>query len=779
MATSLSEPLPPGGVQGPPTAGPGEPAQPAGRGRRLLFGPPGQPRWARPALLALLLGTALLYLWNLSISGNANSFYAASVWAGSRSWKALFFASLDPSNAITVDKPPAALWAMALSARIFGFHSWSMLLPQALEGIASVALLYAAVRRWFGHAAGLIAGVVLALTPVAAMMFRFNNPDAMLVLLMVLGCYCTVRAVESAKMRWLVWAGVAIGFAFLAKMLQGYIIIPALGLAYLVAAPTTIGRRLLHLLASMAAVIVSTGWFVLAVALWPASSRPFIGGSTNNSEWELALGYNGLGRIFGSEGGGGGGAGGFGGTPGAFRMFHTDFGGEISWLLPTALIAIVALVLLSLRAPRTDKLRAAVLIWGGWLLVNDVVFSYMSGIIHEYYTIALAPPIGALVGIGAVAVWRERRHLLARATLALMSGAAAVWGYVLLGRDASWQPWLRWFVLVVGLLAALGLLVGAQLNRAVAATVAVAAVVSSLSGMTAWTLATVSQAHTGSIPTAGPAGAGGMGGAPGGGFPGGNRTDAAQGGQDGMSGLPGQSGSGQTGAPGQTSQSGQPGQNGQSGQSAQAGGQSGFGGGRGGGMDGGSINSALIALLKNTTTRWAAAVTGDQTAAALELSSYKAVMAMGGWSGSDNSPTLAQFKEYVAKGEIHYLIASSGGPGGGGQAGGTSSQSGTTSGSASGSTGTSGAPGASGSGGFPDGARGETPSGMGGAGFPGGGDGERPSDAPGGSSSLGNLFGGSQGGQNQISEITSWVKAHYKAITVGGETVYDLTQPTN
>jgi 4-amino-4-deoxy-L-arabinose transferase-like glycosyltransferase len=190
---------------------------------RLLRGSPDDPAWVRPALLVLLAATTALYLWNLSASGDANSFYAAAVQAGTRSWKALFFGSLDSSNFITVDKPPAALWVMGLSGRIFGFSSWSMLAPQALEGVAAVGLLYGAVRRWSGPAAGLLAGATLALTPAAALMFRFNNPDALLTLLLVAGAYCVVRALERADTRWLCLAGTAIGFAFLTKMLQGFL----------------------------------------------------------------------------------------------------------------------------------------------------------------------------------------------------------------------------------------------------------------------------------------------------------------------------------------------------------------------------------------------------------------------------------------------------------------------------------------------------------------------------------------------------------------------------
>src|SRR5271154_963478 len=233
-----------------------------------------EPGWVRPALIALLLGTAIAYMWDLSASGYANSFYAAAVQAGTKSWKAMFFGSIDSSNFITVDKPPASLWVMAMSGRIFGFSSWSMLVPQALEGVAAVALLHAAVKRWFGPLAGLAAGAMLAITPVAALMFRFNNPDALLVLMLVASAYCLTRALERAGTRWIVAAGAMIGFAFLAKMMQAFLVLPAFGAVYLVAAPTGLRRRVVQTLAGGLAVVVSAGWWVAIVALWPVGSRP-------------------------------------------------------------------------------------------------------------------------------------------------------------------------------------------------------------------------------------------------------------------------------------------------------------------------------------------------------------------------------------------------------------------------------------------------------------------------------------------------------------------------
>jgi len=292
---------------------------------------------------------------------------------GYRELEAWLFGSLDSANSITVDKPPASLWIMVLSCRIFGFSSFSMLFPQALMGVGTEALLYGAVRRTSGPATGPVAGALVALTPVAALMLRFNNPDAMLVLLMTAGGYFVVQSLEkpaegqkSHALRWLLLAGTAIGFAFLAKMLQGLLVLPAFGLVYLVAGDKRLVTRLWHLLAAAGAVVVSAGWFVVLVALWPAGSRPYIGGSTDNSLWQLAIGYNGLGRLFGASGNGGtdlggGGMGGtsFGGASGLTRMFGTAFGSQISWLLPAALAALVAGLWFSRRAPRTNKSEPA------------------------------------------------------------------------------------------------------------------------------------------------------------------------------------------------------------------------------------------------------------------------------------------------------------------------------------------------------------------------------------------------------------------------------------
>ncbi|HEX7307611.1 glycosyltransferase family 39 protein [Lentzea sp.] len=467
----------------------------------------------RIAFLGLLAATAVLYLWNLTATGWGNDFYAAATQAASQSWKALLFGSLDPGNTITVDKPPAFLWVSGLFAKAFGFSSWTVLAPQALEGVAAVGLLYATVKRTSGPLAALFAGAAFALTPVATLMFRFNLPDALLVLLMVAAAYCTVRALEKASPAWLALAGVAVGFAFLTKMLQGFLVLPALALAYLVAAPTSVPKRLLHLLGAGAAVVVSAGWFIALVELWPADSRPYIGGSTNDSLWELAIGYNGLGRIFGGSGGGPGGGGmggngniGFGGETGVGRLFGASMGQEISWLLPAALIGLGAGLWFLRQAPRTNRTRAALVVWGGWVLVTGAVFSFMSGITHPYYTVALAPAIAALAGITGRELWRGRAHFPVRVALTAMVAATGVWGFILLDRTPDWTPWLRWVLLAVTAVAVGALLFGSGRRWLVGVLVAAA-----LLGTSGYALATAAVPHSGSIPLSGPRAQQGMG----------------------------------------------------------------------------------------------------------------------------------------------------------------------------------------------------------------------------------------------------------------------------
>ncbi|MDT7744195.1 MAG: hypothetical protein QOE59_3273 [Actinomycetota bacterium] len=648
----------------PPPRSPGPRPAPAASGRtgarhalpprplpRLWRGAQLAPRWERPALIALLLGTALLYLWDLGATGTGNSFYAAAIQAGTQSWEALLFGSLDSSNFITVDKPPASLWVMGLSGRIFGFNAWSMLAPQALMGVGSVALLRAAVRRWAGPGAGLIAGTALALTPVAVLMFRFDNPDALLVLCMTAAAYAAVRAVDAARgragVRWILLTGALLGLGFLTKMLQAWLVLPAIVLVAVLATAVSWRRRLLLLTSGLVAMIVSVGWYVLLVDLWPASSRPYIGGSTDNSFLDLVLGYNGLGRIFGGSGnaGGGGGPGGgsgntgFGGSTGITRMFNESFGGQTSWLLPAALIVLVAGLWLTRRAPRDDRTRAALLLWGGWLVVHALVFSFMSGTLHAYYAVAMAPGLAGTLAVGGVVVWRRREELVPRLTLAAALAATTVWSIVLLRRTPEFLPWLRWVIAVAGAVAVLLVLVGLVTRRAwvrrALPVLLLSALLAGAGGSVAYAADTAATAHSGSIVSAGPAtgndiGMGGPRGSGGGTPPSGERPGGGQGGPQGQGGQ----------------------------------------GGQGGGPGGMTTTSAeLTSMLRSAGTTWSAALVGSQSAASTELSSGTAVMAIGGWSGSDAAPTLAQFQAMVAAGDVHYFISSGDGGSMGGQGG--------------------------------------------------------------------------------------------------------------
>ena len=595
----------------------------------------------------LLALTAIAYLWGLSKNGYANEYYAAAVQAGSTSWKAWFFGSFDSSSFITVDKTPASLWVMGLSGRIFGFNTWSMLVPEALMGVASVGFVYVSVRRWFSANAGLLAGAILAMTPVAVLMFRFNNPDALLILLLCAGAWAVTRAIDSTKhaARWMMLAGALVGFGFLTKMLQAFLILPAFGIAYLVAGKPALGKRLVHLVLATVSLIVSAGWWVAIVELLPASARPYIGGSSTNSILELTLGYNGLGRLNGNETGSvGGGAGnpGWGGAAGVQRLFGGEFASQIAWLLPAALIATVVLVVAAGKAPRTDRKRAFALLWGGWLVVTGLVFSYMQGIIHSYYMIALAPAIGALIGAAMAVLWRRRAEWLPRTTLAGGIVLTAGWSFALLNQTPSWQPWLRWVVLAAGVVAAglLMLLPELKLRRTAARRAGLFAAtllaVSALAGPTAYSVETISAAHAGALPSAGPSGSGGMMGGGRGGFGGGRM------------GTP----------PGGTAQ--QPGTG--TGTTQQQGGTGGVGGFLGGGGIS-SVSSELVTLLQQGAKgyTWAAASVTANGAAPLQIASGEPIMAIGGFNGTDPAPSLAEFKELVAQGKIHYFIGSGGG----------------------------------------------------------------------------------------------------------------------
>lgn len=347
-------------------------------GRRRWWQQEGRPAWSVPARVSIFGLAALLYTWDLSRVGMGNTFYAAAVKSGTESWKALFFGSLDPGSFITVDKPPVALWVMDLSGRLFGFSTWSMLLPEALAGVATVMVLYNLVRRWFGEPAAALSAMALTLTPVAVVIFRVNDPDALLTLLLVLAAWAWWQAMETAATHWLVLSGFLVGLAFLTKSLDAFVVVPALGLAYLWCGPPHLGRRIGQLGWAALALVVSSAWWVAIVELWPENGRPYIGGSTDNSELNLIFGYNGFSRISGSGGiaatGASGGPSAFGGGQGLLRMFNSELGGQISWLLPLAILGLIGGLCLTRGRERTDRERSGFVLWGATLLMYVAVY---------------------------------------------------------------------------------------------------------------------------------------------------------------------------------------------------------------------------------------------------------------------------------------------------------------------------------------------------------------------------------------------------------------------
>ena len=565
-------------------------------------------KWTLPVLLVL---TGVLYLFGALHNGMANSYYAAAIQAASQDWTAWLFGSLDAANYVSVDKPPLATMLMGLSARLFGFSSFSMLLPSVLAGVGSVWLVYGAVKRQFGFTSAVIAGATLMLTPVAALMFGFNNPDAILTLMLSASGYAFLRSLEGKRpLLWLGLAGLFTGLAFNTKMLQGLMVLPAMVVVYLVFAKPPIVKRFLHVIFAGVITTMSTLWWSVLVWLTPAGSRPWVGSTNDNNIWSLIFGYNGLGRLLGGRGGGvgpGGGHGpggtGFGGQTGIFRIFNNDFGPNIAWLLVLALAGGGLMLWILRKTPRTNRGRAAVIFWMLWLLIHIVIFSMTSGVIHPYYVVVMAPAAAALVGISLPFLWGAytRRKPYAW-LLPLLVGVTVAIAVIILGY-AGTMTWLMWIVGLLGLTGMIGLLVNLYAPwRWLQNLAIIAAIAACTLALTVYTLATVNVTHTGSVPTAGP------------------NSTAMQGSNN---------------------------------ESSQA-------------------DSQLVKYLVEHQhgATWLVAVASANESAAIQLTSGQPVMAVGGFNGSDTPLTLDQFKQLVKAGKVKYYAIGSHGRGGGGPGGG-------------------------------------------------------------------------------------------------------------
>jgi 4-amino-4-deoxy-L-arabinose transferase-like glycosyltransferase len=618
---------------------------------------PGSPgRWRPFALVAICAVAAVLYAWRIGTEGWGNPYYSAAVKSMSANLTNFVFGSFDPLGVVTVDKPPMAFWPMVLSAAVFGYHGWSLLLPQVLEGVAAVFLLHRTVRLWAGEHVALLAALVFALTPVTVAINRDTNPDTLMVLLLVAAAYAFTRSVpgsgpgsgprpgqrplEPARAtRWLLLAAVFLGLGFVTKMLQAWIVVPAFAVAYLVGSPASMRRRVRDMLGAGVVLLASALWWVVLVSAWPGP-KPYIGGSTDGSVLNLVIGYNGLGRIFGRNvgrelvggsggasggpwSGGRGGHGGFGGSSGITRLFGEQVGGQISWLLPLCLLVLVAVAIAGVRQMRSGlspepARRAGWFLWGGWLLLVGLVLSYAQGGFHSYYTTEMAPALAAVTAAGVAAMGRHYRQpggyrwvlLPAAVTLTVL------WAWVLVSRDTSWHGWLRYAVVGVGALAVVLLVAGRLFSTGLSRVSRVAGVLSVVALLLApgvWSSATAFASSGGALAQAGPQG-------------------RARGG------LPARSQ--------------------------------------------GAMRGDLTVTQRNTLaytqansggTRITLAVAGGANAAeAYLIHSDATVISMGGFSGQDPAPTVATLAQWVQQGQLRFVLLGGHGPGGPGPGDGAS-----------------------------------------------------------------------------------------------------------
>ena len=441
------------------------------RGRLAVWrSPVDQPAWARPAVLCLAALAGLLYGWRMGSS--IEIFYAAAVHSMSMSWHNFVFAAFDPAGTISIDKLPGALWVQALSVRLLGVHTWSVALPQVLEGALTVLVLYRAVRRLAGPVAGIGAATVLALAPATVTLDRGNIADTLLILLLVLAADSTVTALTARHRHGLLLAAVWVGLAFQAKMIEAWLVVPALALTYLLASSTSVRSKVLHL-ASAAAVVaaVSLSWMVL-ISLVPTSQRPYVDGSQHDSVFEQVFDYNGFGRVGQPSPNAQ-----LGQTlgipalevpspcPAWNRLVTGSYGLDTGWLIPAAMVMVAAGLVARRREPRTDLVRAGIVLWGTWLLAFGVVFS-TSATINSYYLAALTPPVAGLIGIGGTLAWNTRRTVATKVVLAAGVLLTSVYAFWLLPASGTGLPgWLAATVLCLGVAAATVLVAALLLPR--------------------------------------------------------------------------------------------------------------------------------------------------------------------------------------------------------------------------------------------------------------------------------------------------------------------------
>ncbi len=648
----------------------------------------------------ILLISIFMNFYQLGQNGYGNTYYAAAVRSMLDSWHTFFFVSLDPVGFVTVDKPPLGFWLQVASAKIFGFTPFSVFFPQALAGVLSVLLLYHLVRRHFGVVAGLLAALALAVSPISVVTNRNNTIDSTLVLTMLLGAWTVMKAAETGKWRWLMLTAVLVGLGFNIKMLEAYLVVPAYGLLYLLAAPRSLKMKIAQLfVAALVMLTISLSWAV-AVDLTPASMRPYVGSSQDNSEISLAFGYNGVQRLLGSVFGGNrnaststqtgstngqpsqgttgsnggqppqgtqgnnggqppqgatggnggqppqgatGGNGGGGmfntGTAGPLRLFNEPLGGQIVWLLPLALLGMLALAWQSRPRLREDRQQQSLVLWGVWLLTMAVFFS-VAGFFHQYYLSTLAPAICAMFGIGVVVMWRDYRRVGWRGWLLPIALLLTALEQIhIITSNTAWGTWLIPVIAIGCTLAAVVLFIARLLprlkwlNTRILIPALGIGLIALMLTPTIWAAAPAVKNIADDLPVAGPSQQAASGGAPGaGGFPGGGTLTAAQ--------------------KAELEE-----------RSANAG-----NGGNGGPGGGDTVSSTLIHYLEvnQGSAKYIVAVSSSNQADPIILATNKGVMALGGFTGSDPILTVSKLEALIANGTVRFfLLDGSGSPGGG------------------------------------------------------------------------------------------------------------------
>ncbi|EFH81334.1 glycosyltransferase family 39 protein [Ktedonobacter racemifer] len=612
--------------------------------------------WSRIALGAIMLISIFMNFFQLGANGFGNLYYAAGVKSMGDSLHNFFFVSFDPGSFVTIDKPPLGFWLQVISTKIFGFTGFALLFPQALAGVLSVAILYWLVRRHFGVVAGLLAALALAISPISVVTNRNNTIDSTLTLVMLLGAWAVLRAAETGRLRWLLLSALAVGLGFNIKMLESYLVVPAFGLLYLLAAPHSIGKRILHLLLAGVVMVVLTLSWLVAVDLTPASQRPYVGSSQTNSEIELAFGYNGASRLLGRFGGAGGfggngnrtgtrtdgqgirnqngsrngfpggtngsgtpdlppnvgqggqfggnGGGMFGtGNPGPLRLFKSSLGSQIAWLLPAAILGALALAFQRRLRFQGDRQQQALVLWGVWLLTESIFFS-VAGFFHQYYMTTMAPAICALFGIGLVVMWKDFRASGWRGwLLPLALALTAIEQIYILQSYPSWSQFLTPLIAILSIVT-LGVLLAYRLApriRVQAPNVRVLSLALALGILvllitpTIWAAIPVIQNTASQLPVAGPS----------------QGNDFAR----------------NAGSPA-----------------------------------GGDGTSTLINYLvaHQGNAKYLVATPSSNTADNIILSTNKAVMAMGGFGGSDPILTTSQLSSLVKNGTVRFFLLGSG-----------------------------------------------------------------------------------------------------------------------